>query len=341
MTRIPRWANHQAAVQRASVESAAESGLRLAVRRYGLLILATTLIGIGLPADVIWAADSLDAIPPAVSQRIADVLAERRVDASAKWPGGLSRGLRDLFRETVAAVPLVIASDGIGSSVVVHVDRQRDFALLVTNKHVVSSPFADEEKKVQFVILIFYEPILARTVFDRPRVAQCFTGRERSGWCSSLRSVTRVGTLVASDPSRDLALLVISDVPASVKAITLGAIDSVAPGDDVVVIGHPLGLLWSITTGIVSGIRTNFRISESSPTESTVVQTQTPINPGNSGGPLLTADGHLIGVIFGSPTLSASQNPNAEVRVAAPGLNYAIGVNEVRGFFSRSTSNAR
>jgi S1-C subfamily serine protease len=136
-------------------------------------------------------------------------------------------------------------------------------------------------------------------------------------------------------------LLVVGEVPASVRAISWGSVDAVTPGDDVVVIGHPLGLLWSITTGIVSGVRSNFRISESSTTESTVVQTQTPVNPGNSGGPLLTSDGRLIGVIFGSPTLNASQNPNAEVRVAAPGLNFAIGVNEVRGFISRNVSATR
>ena len=130
-------------------------------------------------------------------------------------------------------------------------------------------------------------------------------------------------------------------MPESVRPIAWGTVGSVRPGDDVVVIGHPLGLLWSITTGIVSGIRSNFQVSDSL-VKSTVIQTQTPINPGNSGGPLLTSDGHLIGVIFGSPTVSAwRENPTADVRVAAPGLNFAIGVNEVQGFISRRSSAPR
>jgi S1-C subfamily serine protease len=124
--------------------------------------------------------------------------------------------------------------------------------------------------------------------------------------------------------------------PEALRPIPWGTVDTVKPGDDVVVIGHPLGMLWSITTGIVSGIRFNYKISNSA-IESTVVQTQTPVNPGNSGGPLLTSDGRLIGVIFGSPTVSASrQKASEDVRVAAPGLNLAVGVNEVEAFILRS-----
>jgi S1-C subfamily serine protease len=303
--------------------------------------LAAASVGLWLATAVISEAAAADEIPPAVSQRVAQVLGERHVDLSAKWPGGAYRGLRDVFHETASAVPLVITKESIGSSVVIRADRKTDAALLVTNHHVVTSPFFNEEKKTRFVVLVFYEPALAKTVFDGPRVAQCLTTADRSAWCSILRSVTRLGVILASDPSRDLALLVIQGVPDSVRPIPSGTIDAVRPGDDVVVIGHPLGLLWSITTGIVSGIRSNYQISDSA-VESTVVQTQTPVNPGNSGGPLLTSDGHLIGVIFGSPTVSASrQNPGTDVRVAAPGLNFAIGVNEVQAFISRRASGPR
>ncbi len=307
-----------------------------AARRYWTVILATTIVGLGSPTAVISEADGADTIPPAISQRVAQVLADRHIDPSAKWPGGASRGLRDVFYETVGAVPLVITKDSIGSSVIVRIDRQSGTALLVTNHHVVTHLFVSEDKKARFAVLLFYEPTLATTVFDESRVFRCLATPDQSGWCSTLRGVTRLGVIVASDPSRDLALLVIPRVPASVRPIAWGSVGAVSPGDDVVVIGHPLGLLWSITTGIVSGIRSNYQIV-SSAIESTVIQTQTPINPGNSGGPLLTSDGHLIGVIFGSPTVSAPrQNPNADVRVVAPGLNLAIGVNEVQGFISRT-----
>lgn len=304
-------------------------------------IIAAATVGLWLAAAGISEAAAADEIPRAVSQRVATVLAERHVDPSAKWPREPSRSLRDLFRETVSAVPLVITQDGIGSSVVLRTNQQTGAALLVTNHHVVTSPFINEEKNTRFAVLVFYEPGLATTKFDASRVFQCLTTAERSVWCSTLRNVTRLGVIIASDPSRDLALLVFRDVPEAVRPIALGSVDAVRPGDDAVVIGHPLGLLWSITTGIVSGVRSNFRLSDSA-VESTVVQTQTPVNPGNSGGPLLTSDGHLIGVIVGSSTVSTlSQNPSADLQVAAPGLNLAIGVNEVQGFISRHMSAPR
>jgi S1-C subfamily serine protease len=100
----------------------------------------------------------MDNIPAVASARLGQVLAERHVDLSAKWPGGETRGLRDLFRESVSAVPLVIAKDGTGSSVVVRVDRQKRTGLLVTNHHVVESPFFDEDSKVRFVGCCFTNP---------------------------------------------------------------------------------------------------------------------------------------------------------------------------------------
>jgi S1-C subfamily serine protease len=298
-------------------------------------------VSLWLLAAVPSEAASTDAIALGASERVGQVLAGRRVDQSAKWPGGPSRSLRDIFRDTVAAVPLVITKDSIGSSVVVQVDRQSGTGLLVTNHHVVTSPFFDEGETRRFAVLVFYQPSLATTVFDAPRVAQCLSTSESSPWCSTLRSATRVGFILATDPARDLALLVIQGVPETVRPVPAGRLDAVRPGDDVVVIGHPLGLLWSITTGIVSGIRSNYQISPSV-IASTVVQTQTPVNPGNSGGPLLTSNGDLIGIIFGSPTVRASrQNPSADVRVAAPGLNLAVAVNEIQAFISRHISTPR
>jgi S1-C subfamily serine protease len=318
------------------------SGLRLlqpALWSWQFIVTAA-IVGILSLTALISEADSVDGISQTASQRVGQVLAERHVDHSATWPGGPSRSLRDVFRETASAVPLVITQDSIGSSAVVRVDRKTGAALLVTNHHVVTAPFLNDAKTIRYAVLIFYEPSLATTVFDGPRVAQCLGASEGSPWCSTLRSVTRVGVIVASDPNRDLALLVIKDVPESVRPIPWGTVDAVRSGDDVIVIGHPLGLLWSITTGIVSGIRSNYQVSDSA-IESTVVQTQTPVNPGNSGGPLLTSDGRLIGIIFGAQTVSASrQNPKEDARVA-PGLNLAVAINEIQTFISRSRPAAR
>ena len=304
-------------------------------------ILAPVILGLSLLVPMNAVAASAELIPPSASQRVGQVLAERHVDQSAKWPGGVSRGLRDIFRDCASAVPFVIARRGTGSSVVVHVDRTSGSGFLVTNHHVVESAFINEKNGVRFVVLVFYEPALATGTYDPSRVAKCLTTTDESAWCATLRGVTRPGVVVASDPGRDLALVAIQNVPGSVRPIPSGTLDAVRSGDDVIVIGHPLGYLWSITTGIVSAIRSNFPMSPSS-ADATVVQTQTPINPGNSGGPLLTSDGQLIGVIFGARTVrAANQNPDANIRVPASGINFAIGVNDVQDFVSKPMSRPR
>jgi serine protease Do len=65
--------------------------------------------------------------------------------------------------------------------------------------------------------------------------------------------------------------------------------EQVLEGEDVVAIGHPYGLEFTVSKGIVStagreveGVR--------------YIQTDVPINPGNSGGPLLDARGEIIGI---------------------------------------------
>lgn len=75
-------------------------------------------------------------------------------------------------------------------------------------------------------------------------------------------------------------------------------------GDEVLAIGHPRGLSFTATRGIVSE-------SHRSMSDGLFVQTDVAINPGNSGGPLLDASGRLVGL-------------NTQVRVDSQGLGFAI-----------------
>jgi len=69
--------------------------------------------------------------------------------------------------------------------------------------------------------------------------------------------------------------------------------------DTVYTIGHPLGLVWSITKGIISGVRQGI-------TGIRYYQIDAPINPGNSGGALVNAHGQLIGInAMGAPAFMA------------------------------------
>jgi S1-C subfamily serine protease len=268
---------------------------------------------------------------PVAVERIAKELASRRFGATPES----TRGLRDVFSASVLSVPLIITETGLGSGVVIGVNTTSSAGLIVTNHHVIASAFRDKESN-PFAVLLFYEPRLADEKFDASRIAGCLTSRPSSSWCQIFLGVARVGYVFASDPGRDLALLVVSQLPAGIRAVPSASPNEVRPGDEVSVIGHPVGLVWSLTTGIVSAVRSSYRIGASPDAPAiAVVQTQTPIHPGNSGGPLLTTTGRLAGVVVGSQQLPARLGSGTESGGAAAGLNFAIAVSEVSVFLTK------
>lgn len=84
-------------------------------------------------------------------------------------------------------------------------------------------------------------------------------------------------------------------------------------GDEVLAIGHPRGLHFTSTRGIVS------EPSRGTP-DGRFVQTDVAINPGNSGGPLLDAQGNLVGI-------------NTWLRTDSHGLGFAIPGGQVLEYF--------
>ena len=112
--------------------------------------------------------------------------------------------------------------------------------------------------------------------------------------------------LLGSDPIFDLAVLQIP-VPdrGKLPVLAFGNSDEIRPGDKVVVIGNPMGLDQTITTGIVSALN---RILPERPRLLAwpMIQTDAAINPGNSGGPLLNRCGEVIGIA--SEILGNAQN---------------------------------
>ncbi|MFB9883045.1 S1C family serine protease [Planobispora siamensis] len=107
---------------------------------------------------------------------------------------------------------------------------------------------------------------------------------------------TRSKAVVASsNPRRDVATLRPARLPEIVVPATLGG--AVAVGAPVVAIGNPLGLTYSVSTGVVSGLdRTAGRASEDGEL-SGLIQFDASVNPGSSGGPLLDARGLVIGIV--------------------------------------------
>jgi S1-C subfamily serine protease len=128
--------------------------------------------------------------------------------------------------------------------------------------------------------------------------------------------------LVAQDPAADLALLKISKLPSGLNPIKLGEISNVQVAEDIHIIGHPHGLFWPYSTGVISQVRENYKwtYSDGSKHSAKVLQMQTAINPGNSGGPVLDDNGNILGLVAMS---EEGQN-----------LNYAIAVDEIKTFVS-------
>lgn len=110
-----------------------------------------------------------------------------------------------------------------------------------------------------------------------------------------------LGTL-AVDRHADLALLKVAGKAPSLR-LSRGPVPTV--GDNVYVIGNPLGLEGTFSEGIVSGVR-------KAGTDS-ILQMTAPISPGSSGGPVMDAAGEVVGVAVA--TFKEGQNINLAVPV--------------------------
>ncbi|MEU3113383.1 trypsin-like peptidase domain-containing protein [Micromonospora chalcea] len=93
-------------------------------------------------------------------------------------------------------------------------------------------------------------------------------------------------TIIATDKDKDLAQLRTTAKFAGLVA----ASDPVRSGQQIIVVGAPLGLQDSVTTGVVSAFREDERGG------GPVIQFDAPINPGNSGGPVINGAKEVVGI---------------------------------------------
>ena len=91
-----------------------------------------------------------------------------------------------------------------------------------------------------------------------------------------------------TDRKHDLAFLQ-PPTGAMLAEIRLGNYEELKDGDEVVAIGHPFGLNYTATQGVISKVD---RIRDGLK----FIQIDAAINPGNSGGPLVNVKGEIIGV---------------------------------------------
>ncbi|MEW6008188.1 MAG: trypsin-like peptidase domain-containing protein [Candidatus Omnitrophota bacterium] len=114
--------------------------------------------------------------------------------------------------------------------------------------------------------------------------------------------------LVKSDPSLDIALLKIESK--DLTALPIGDSDELLNGQFVVVLGNPWGFERSVSSGIISGIRSEGDIK--------IIQMTAPVSPGSSGGPVINEYGEVVGVT----TLASF--------LMAQNLNFAIPINYLK-----------
>jgi len=80
--------------------------------------------------------------------------------------------------------------------------------------------------------------------------------------------------------------------------------NGVSEGENIFVIGHPQGLRFTLSTGIISR------------RDQDALQISAPVSPGNSGGPVYDEHGNLVGIV--TSMIDRSMSPNAE------NLNFAV-----------------
>ena len=106
-------------------------------------------------------------------------------------------------------------------------------------------------------------------------------------------------------------------MPAFCAICLIGNSSALSPGDQVVVIGTPLGEYPdSVSSGVVSGLGRQISIRGLG-TLSNLIQTDAAINPGNSGGPMLDAKGRVIGIAAATST-------------DAQGISFAVPIDDAK-----------
>jgi serine protease DegQ len=106
-------------------------------------------------------------------------------------------------------------------------------------------------------------------------------------------------SIVGLHPEQDLAVLQAKTIPDDLTAATMRSTKDLALGDDVVAVGFPFGIGPSVSAGVVSGLRREYRSPEGKRVLTNLIQFDAAANPGNSGGPLVTAEGEVVGIVTG------------------------------------------
>ena len=129
--------------------------------------------------------------------------------------------------------------------------------------------------------------------------------------------------IIGAQSENDLAVLKPKSLPDELEPATMRSTGDLAPGDQVIAVGHPFGIGPSVSAGVVSGLGREFRSPEGQHALTNLIQFDAAANPGNSGGPLVTMDGYVVGIV------TAILNPNEQRTFV--GIGFAVPIENAAG----------
>ena len=220
----------------------------------------------------------------------------------------------------VALVLFLIPVPAIVNAGLPDLDERTDFPSLTSGTVLTS---ADVSSKLKSLVIVVSPPV---TLWNRQEVASRAFGAgmlleaDQDGYLfatanhvvaqapvraggspphvmvTTAAGVWSTADVIAVAPPLDLALLWVPRH--SGHGDFVQPIANPTDGEPIFVIGHPEGLKYTLSTGLVSGLRDQ------------LIQISAAISPGNSGGPVYDNHGNLIGIV--SAKYDRNQDANAE-----------------------------
>jgi len=125
--------------------------------------------------------------------------------------------------------------------------------------------------------------------------------------------------VIASEAAADLSLLQLDRVPPGAQVAKLADSDTVQIGDQVIVVGAPYGLSYSLSAGWISARWAPNTVYKTFPLAE-FFQTDAVINTGNSGGPMFGVNGEVYGIV----------SHNISKGGGSEGLGFVVAMNTAR-----------
>jgi S1-C subfamily serine protease len=130
-------------------------------------------------------------------------------------------------------------------------------------------------------------------------------------------------TIISRQPEMDLAILQAKQVPDDLRAATLRSAKQLTEGEHVTAVGFPFGIGPSVSHGVISGLKREYRAPAGERPLSNLIQFDAAANPGSSGGPLVNAAGEVIGIV--TAILSTGEKPGFS------GIGFAVPIEMAAG----------